>query len=60
MIEEQILSYGGAIGYFSGDVKKLVDDISALKPTVFIGVPRVWDRIYAGVMDQITKAGEAV
>lgn len=57
MIEEQMLSYGAAIGYYSGDVKTLVDDIGALRPTIFIGVPRVYDRIYAGVIDQINKAG---
>lgn len=43
--------------FLAGDVKKLVDDIGALKPTLFLGVPRVFDRIYAGVMDQINKAG---
>ncbi len=30
---------GARIGYFQGDVKKLVDDISTLRPTLFIGVP---------------------
>lgn len=30
------------------DVKLLVDDIAALKPTVFCAVPRVLDRIYSG------------
>ena len=33
------LSVGARIGYFQGDVKKLVDDISTLRPTLFIGVP---------------------
>jgi long-chain acyl-CoA synthetase len=31
------LSVGARIGYFQGDVRKLVDDIGALKPTLFIG-----------------------
>lgn len=30
------------------DVKLLVEDIGALKPTIFCAVPRVLDRIYAG------------
>jgi len=42
----------------AGDVKAVIDDIAALRPTIFIGVPRVYDRIYAGVIDQITKAGD--
>ena len=57
MLEEQMLSYGAAIGYYSGDVRVLVDDIQALKPTVFIGVPRVYDKIYAGVISQINNGG---
>lgn len=55
--EEMFLCCGGAIGYWQGDVKYLVDDIAALKPTMFIGVPRVYDRIYGGVLDKINAAG---
>lgn len=36
-----------------GDVLKLVDDIGELKPSLFIGVPRVFDRIYTRIMDQV-------
>ena len=35
--EEMFLSVGARIGYFQGDVRKLVDDIAALRPTLFIG-----------------------
>ena len=44
----------------AGDVKKLVDDLAALRPTIFIGVPRVFDRIYVAVTDQIKKGGTLV
>lgn len=30
-----------------------MDDIGALQPTIFIGVPRVFDRIYSGVLAKI-------
>lgn len=30
-----------------------MDDIAALKPALFIGVPRVFDRIYTGIMTQV-------
>jgi len=36
-----------------GDVGKLVDDIAALKPAMFIGVPRVFDRIYSRIDSQV-------
>lgn len=43
--------------FSSGDVRHLVDDIAALRPTLFLGVPRVFDRIYAGATAKI-KVGE--
>ncbi len=45
------------LNVLQGDITKLVDDIGASKPTLFIGVPRVFDRIYAGVYDKINAAG---
>lgn len=51
--EELVMYVGGSIGYWRGDIKGLVDDIGALKPTLFAGVPRVFDRIYAGVLEKI-------
>jgi len=44
MAEADIFAAGGAIGYYQGDVKKLTDDLDALKPTIFYGVPRVYAR----------------
>ena len=48
-----MLSLGASIGYFQGDVRKLIDDIGALRPTMFVGVPRVFERIYDGVLSQV-------
>ena len=33
---------------FMQDIKKFTEDLAELKPTIFIGVPRVFDRIYTG------------
>lgn len=30
------------------DVRRLMEDIQELKPTLFCAVPRVYDRIYTG------------
>eukprot|EP00191_Tetraselmis_sp_GSL018_P008721 CAMPEP_0177602204 /NCGR_PEP_ID=MMETSP0419_2-20121207/14728_1 /TAXON_ID=582737 /ORGANISM="Tetraselmis sp., Strain GSL018" /LENGTH=629 /DNA_ID=CAMNT_0019095641 /DNA_START=249 /DNA_END=2135 /DNA_ORIENTATION=+ len=56
-IEELMISVGGGIGYWRGDIKYLVDDIKALRPTLFCGVPRVFDRIYNGVLAKMKAAG---
>lgn len=55
--EEMLLSCGSRIGYFQGDVKLLVEDIEALKPTIFVGVPRVFDRIHSGILAKVDAAG---
>ena len=46
LCQQVIFLYGGQIGFFRGDVKLLLDDIQALKPTIFPGVPRLLNRIY--------------
>ncbi|CAG8752007.1 2949_t:CDS:2, partial [Cetraspora pellucida] len=37
---------GCAIGFYQGDTLKLLDDIAELKPTIFISVPRLLNRVY--------------
>ena len=41
-----ITMHGARIGFFSGDVKKLAEDIAVLKPTLFATVPRILNRIH--------------
>jgi long-chain acyl-CoA synthetase len=48
-----MLHLGASIGYWRGDIKGLVEDIAALQPTLFCGVPRVFDRIYAGTFAKV-------
>ena len=38
--------YTWQVGFFGGNVKLLLDDVAALGPTVFVGVPRVFQRVY--------------
>ena len=37
---------GCQVGFYRGDVKLLMEDIGALKPTVFPTVPRLLNRVY--------------
>jgi long-subunit acyl-CoA synthetase (AMP-forming) len=37
------------------DIKKVPEDIAALKPTLFVGVPRVFDRLTAGQLALLDK-----
>ncbi|KAF9584160.1 hypothetical protein BGW38_007375 [Lunasporangiospora selenospora] len=47
---------GGKIGYGTGDILNLLDDIAQLKPTVLPAVPRLLNRIYAKVSAATVEA----
>ncbi|THU59276.1 hypothetical protein C4D60_Mb07t00420 [Musa balbisiana] len=46
IMENYCIYKGASIGFWQGDVRYLMEDIQELKPTIFCGVPRVYDRIY--------------
>ncbi|GLC68457.1 hypothetical protein PLESTF_000693600 [Pleodorina starrii] len=53
--EETCIAAGASIGYWSGDVARVADDAAALKPSVFIGVPRVYDRVFETVQHRLSR-----
>lgn len=54
-----LLFKGGAIGFYQGDVRRLLEDVAALRPHLFVGAPRVFDRIYDRIWGLIREAGGA-
>jgi long-chain acyl-CoA synthetase len=48
-------SLGASIGYYQGNVLKLVEDIGVLKPTVMTAVPRVLERIYDKIIAGVNE-----
>ncbi|GMY21555.1 long chain acyl-CoA synthetase 7, peroxisomal [Fagus crenata] len=52
------LYYGGAIGFYQGDNLKLMDDLAALRPTIFCSVPRLYNRIYDGITNAVANSGK--
>ncbi|KAK6131911.1 hypothetical protein DH2020_034348 [Rehmannia glutinosa] len=57
IIETYCILRGSSIGFWQGDIRFLIEDLLVLKPTIFCGVPRVYDRIYTGIMDRISAGG---
>jgi long-chain acyl-CoA synthetase len=45
--------FGIAVGFFQGDNMKLIDDLAVLRPTIFCSVPRLYNRIYAGIINVV-------
>uniref|UniRef100_A0A7N2R620 Long-chain-fatty-acid--CoA ligase n=1 Tax=Quercus lobata TaxID=97700 RepID=A0A7N2R620_QUELO len=48
---------GVAVGFYQGDNMKLMDDVAALRPTIFSSVPRLYNRIYAGILNAVKTSG---
>lgn len=46
---------GGSVGFFSGNIKNLTADMSSLRPTIFVGVPRVFDKMYKKIFGNVNS-----
>jgi long-chain acyl-CoA synthetase len=60
-IAEQMFSiHGPALSgfslYFAESIDKLRDNLIEVQPTIFFGVPRVWEKFYTGITGQLAKA----
>ena len=57
IVNQVFFFLGAKIGYYRGDTLKIVDDCQELKPTVFVSVPRLYNRIYDKVIAGAEAAG---
>jgi long-chain acyl-CoA synthetase len=55
-MEISMMMSGGRIGYYRGDTTLLLEDIGQCHPTIFCGVPRLFNRIYDKIMSQINES----
>jgi long-chain acyl-CoA synthetase len=46
----------GAAVYYATSINELQSNLTEVRPTVFFGVPRVWEKFHAGVAAQLNKA----
>jgi long-subunit acyl-CoA synthetase (AMP-forming) len=61
-IAEQVVSHllsiaTGACVYFAESLDKLPDSLREVRPHLFLGVPRVWEKIQAGIQAAGAQAG---
>ncbi|HEY8074923.1 MAG TPA: AMP-binding protein [Labilithrix sp.] len=49
----------GSVVYFAESLEKLGENLAEVRPTVFLGVPRVWEKIQAKMMAAGAKASKA-
>ena len=61
IFEQMLISinvvFGTQTGYYTGDTNRLIEDVQELKPTYFCGVPRVYEKLFHLIMDNVNKKG---
>ncbi|KAJ1980505.1 medium-chain fatty acid-CoA ligase faa2 [Dimargaris verticillata] len=57
VVIQVLIYYGARLGFYQGDTLKLLDDLAVLKPTVFVSVPRLFNRIFDKVWATVTAKG---
>src|SRR5262249_33600406 len=60
-IAEQIATiHGPAIAgstvYYAESLEKLADNLKECRPTVFFGVPRIWEKLHAALLPRLAEA----
>lgn len=54
--ENAVYHMGGCVGFYSGDIKRLNDDLLALRPTIMPAVPRLLNRVYDKIHGEVAKS----
>ncbi|KAG9409076.1 hypothetical protein AC1031_019334 [Aphanomyces cochlioides] len=52
-----MISHGGRIGFYQGHTLKLAEDLVALRPTHFVTVPRLLNKIYDTIVNSAKASG---
>jgi long-chain acyl-CoA synthetase len=58
LVHQSAAFYGSTVG-FVADPTRVGEALAAMRPTVLPAVPRIYEKIHAGVLDQIESAGGA-
>lgn len=56
MFFNTLMYYHVKIGVYSGDTRKLMEDLAILKPTIFLAVPRILNKIYDAMRKKIDNS----
>ncbi|KAF1319371.1 Long-chain-fatty-acid-coa ligase, partial [Globisporangium splendens] len=59
VIHTVLIANGCQIGFYQGEVTKLMEDIGVLKPTLFLSVPRVLNRVFDKITQGVKEVGGA-
>jgi long-chain acyl-CoA synthetase len=52
-----VLDVGGTLVYWSGDSKKILEEVRSTAPTHFVAVPRIYEKLHTGVVGALESGG---
>ena len=53
IVSMTLLSMGCLVGIFAGNIKKIKEDLAIFRPTIFISVPRLYNRFYDVIKEKM-------
>src|SRR5699024_483817 len=61
-VAEQMLTtfvpiYLGSVVCFGESIRTVQEDLREIAPTLFLGVPRIWEKLHSSIMIKITETG---
>jgi long-chain acyl-CoA synthetase len=56
MVSHLLHIYYGTQTWFAGSIDTLLSDLQECRPSYFFGVPRVWEKFYAGIQAKMAAA----
>jgi long-chain acyl-CoA synthetase len=59
LVQMVSLHVGGTLAFWSGDARRLVEDVAAARPTHFPSVPRVFEKIHTRALANGSEGGAA-
>jgi len=55
MFSIHIAAVTGYPVYYAESIEKLLDNLLEVRPTLFFGVPRVWEKFHAGIVEKLAE-----
>jgi long-chain acyl-CoA synthetase len=52
-----VIDVGGTLVYWRGDSTRVLEEIAETEPTHFIGVPRIYEKLHAGIIGAVEERG---
>eukprot|EP01134_Creolimax_fragrantissima_P002230 CFRG2230T1 len=57
LIQSIVWNGGARVGFYRGDTRLILDDIKLLKPSLFISVPRLLNRVSDKIQEKVSNGG---